>query len=281
MEFPVMSIILMMILAVGMFYGQAQYKKKRAEWGKTLTIFCGIFIIITALWTNLCRSPIDTDAIDREREYQRVQAIVLSQSLLNMYNGKSGKCLIIHHPVSSRSRGDVDRLVEAFKEGLGEAFSEVRPAPIKDIDMDAELIPEEAMMEMTAEDFNNVIKRNSDCDMVITMVPLPFSEDEIYAMKIFSMIEDPDNPGFWIKDPKQKYPLLGIYNGYVGNLEPLFQEKLIGAMTLWRPNPTIDEKDVPDDLMEAFNKRYITITPSTMDAVKSKYPNLFPKPKKK
>ena len=280
MEFPVMSIIIMMILAVGMFYGQAQYKKKRAEWGKTLTIFCGIFIIITALWTNLCRSPIDTDAIDREREYQRVQAMVLADSLVKMYTGSSKKCLVIHHPVSENSRGDVDRLVEAFTDGLGDAVSEVVAAPIKDIDMDAELIPEEAMMEMTAEDFNRVIKMHSDCDLVISMVPLPFSEDEIYAMDIFKMIEDPDNPNFWIKDPKQKYPLLGIYNGYVGNLEALFEEKLIGAMTLWRPNPTIDEEDVPDDVMTAFNKRYITITPASLNSIKGKYPNLFPKPKK-
>ena len=280
MEFPVMSIIIMMILAVGMFYGQAQYKKKRAEWGKTLTIFCGIFIIITALWTNLCRSPIDTDAIHREREYQRVQAVVLANSLANMYTGTGRKCLVIHHPVSENSRDDVDRLVAAFKEGLGDSVDEVIAAPIKDIDMDAELIPEEAMMEMTAEDFNKVIKDNSGCDMVISMVPLPFSEDEIYAMNIFKMIEDPDNPNIWIKDPKIKYPLLGIYNGYVGNLEPLFLEKLIGAMTLWRPNPTIDEEDVPSDIMEAFNKRYITITPATLNAVKGQYPNLFPKPKK-
>ena len=280
MEFPVMSIIIMMVLAVGMFYGQAQYKKKRAEWGKTLTIFCGIFIIITALWTNLCRSPIDHSAIDRERQYQKVQAMVLANSLINMYTGSSGKCLVIHHPVSEKSRSDVDRLVEAFQEGLGDTISEVRPVPIKNIDMDAEIIPEEAMMEMTAEDFNRVIKENSDCDMVITMVPLPFSEDELYAMNIFAMIEDPNKPGFWIKDPKVKYPLLGIYNGYVGNLEPLFADKLIGAMTLWRPNPTIDEEDVPDDLMEAFNKRYITITPSTLNSIKGKYPNLFPKPKK-
>ena len=280
MEFPVMSIIVMMILAVGMFYGQAQYKKKRAEWGKTLTIFCGIFIIVTALWTNLCRSPIDRDAIDREREYQRVQAIVLADSLVKMYTGTGRKCLVIHHPVSEKSRGDVDRLVEAFTDGLGDAVDDVVAAPIKDIDMDAEMIPEEAMMEMTAADFNKVIKANSDCDMVISMVPLPFSEDEIYAMDIFKMIEDPDNPNVWIKDPKIKYPLLGIYNGYVGNLEPLFQEKLIGAMTLWRPNPTIDEEDVPDDMMEAFNKRYITITPSSLNSIKGKYPNLFPKPKK-
>ena len=59
MGFPWGSVVFMLVLAGGMFYGQAQFKRKGAQWGKLLTIVCGILIIITALWTNLCRSTID------------------------------------------------------------------------------------------------------------------------------------------------------------------------------------------------------------------------------
>ena len=118
MDFPLGSIVFMLLLAVGMFYGQAQYKKKRAEWGKLLTIVCGILIIITAMWTNLCRSNIDYKAIDREKGYQEAQCVVLASTLANMYNG-SGKCLVIHNPIFNNDTSQIDRFVEAFKQGFG------------------------------------------------------------------------------------------------------------------------------------------------------------------
>ena len=138
---------------------------------------------------------------------------------------------------------------------------------------------EEAMLEMTAEDFNKVIDANQDCDMVITLVPLPFSEDQLYQIGIFEMIPDEDDPSIYKRVPGKKYPLLGVYNGYVGNLEPLFYDGLIGAMSLWKPNPTIDEQPIPDSVQEAFNKRYLIITPQNIDSVKEKHPSLFPKPR--
>ena len=63
------------------------------------------------------------------------------------------------------------------------------------------MMMEEAMMEMTAEDFNKVIEANTDCDIVITMVSLPFAEDELYAMGIFEMMEDENNPGEYKRNP--------------------------------------------------------------------------------
>lgn len=278
MGFPFGSVVFMLLLAIGMFYGQAQYKKKRAEWGKLLTIVCGILIIITAMWTNLCRSNIDQGAIDREKRYQEVQCMVLATTLSNMYNG-NGKCLIIHHPVYGNSTREIDRLVEAFKKGFGTKVTEVRAQPIKIISNENEMA-EEAMLEMTAADFNRVMDNNKDCDMVITMVPLPFSEDQLYQIGAFEMIPDENDPSIYVKNPDRKYPLLGVYNGYVGNLEPLFLDGLIGAMTLWKPNPTIDEKPVPDAVQEAFDKRYLVITPQNIDATKKTHPTLFPKPRK-
>ena len=281
MGFPIVSVLIMLGLAAGMFYGQAQYKKKKAEWGKTLTILCGILIIVTALYTNLCRSPIDTRAIEREKQYQDAQAIVLAANLAQMYQGGNGKCLLIHHPITGeQGQADLDRIKEAFNQGFGGKVSEIRAVPIKNIPPgNDEMMMEEAMMEMTADDFNKVINANSDCDIVLTMVSLPFAEDELFNMEIFEMIEDEDNPGQYKRNPERKYPLVGIYNGYVGNLTEFFYDKLIGAMSLWKPNPEIDEKPVPEDPQAAFDKRYLIIREDNIDNMEAKYPKLFPKPK--
>ena len=278
MGFPWGSVVFMLVLAGGMFYGQAQFKRKGAQWGKLLTIVCGISIIITALWTNLCRSTIDIAAIEREKQYQKAQCIVLANTLSTMYNG-NGKCLVIHHPVFGKNMTEIQRLVDAFNEGFGGKVTEIRPVPIKVINTNDEMA-EEAMLEMTAEDFNKVINANKDCDVVITLVPLPFSEDQLYQIGIFEMIPDEDNPSIYKKVPDREYPLLGVYNGYVGNLEQLFYDGLIGAMSLWKPNPTIDEKPVPESVQEAFNKRYLVITPQNIDSIHEKHPSLFPKERK-
>lgn len=228
------------------------------------------------LMTPKAEQRVVHDAIKREKVYQRTQAIVLGKALSREIKKKS-KCLVIHHSVSKEHKRDIDDLVLSFKKGLGENVSELKAVPLKEVDFDDILA--EAMEENTAEDFNRVLKANKGYDVVICMVPLPFSEDELYKMDLFKMIEDPEKPGFFIKDPKISYPIFGIYNGYIGNLESLFQENFIHAMTLWSPDPEIDDLPVPKDINKAFDKRYLTVTPDNIEEIKKKYPVLFPKQK--
>jgi len=272
------AVAFMLLMAACMFYGQSLYKKKGVEGGKTLTIICGLLIIVTALYINFLKSDIDHSAINREKEYQRAQAIVLSNTLTNMYNG-NGKCLVIHNTINETHQKDVQKLIDSFKEGFGGKVSEMRVRPIKEFAGDDAMM-EEAMMENTAEDFNKVIKENEDCDVVIIMVPLPNSPEELLKMDIFTMIEDPDDKDKVIKDPNRKYPLVGIFNGYIGNLEIFFLDQLIGAMSLWKPDPTIDEEPVPENVKAAFDKRYLIVTPDNIIGTKQKFPSLFPKPRK-
>lgn len=280
MEFPTTSIIMMLILAGGMYYGNRQFKNKRAEWGKTLTIGCAIAIILLTVWTNLFRtSNVNEAQIRIENKYQEIQATVLANNLATMYSGK-GKCLVIHEPVySEETTRRVERLIKGFKNGFQNRVTEIRPVPIKEIVKGPNGAMEEDMMAFQAKDFNRVIKENSDCDMMILLVNLPYSEAEIFEMDPFLMIEDPDQPGRWIKDPKKDYPLVGVFNGFIGNSETLFHDQLLGAMSMWRPNPTIDEKPVPDDVQEAFNKRYLVVTKNNIEDVRTQYPAIFPKRK--
>ena len=97
------SLAFMIILAVGMFYGQAQYKKKRAEWGKTLTIVCGILIIVTAVWTNLFSVGSEQrEMMERENEYMAIECQYMGNYLRTVYSGKN-RCLIITDPTDEYS----------------------------------------------------------------------------------------------------------------------------------------------------------------------------------
>ncbi len=216
---------------------------------------------------------------NREKPYQKVQAFILAKSLAKAHTG-NGNCLVIHHPISENGKKHLLPILDSFKEGLNGKIKEIRAVPIIAFPNEDAML-EEAMMEITAEDFNNIITANNDCDMVITMVPIPFSRDEVLKMNNFKMVKSEKEPSKYKKDPNGHYPTFGIYNGYIGNLEFLFEEKLIHAMAIWKPSPTIDEQPVPKDLQKAFDKRYLIVTPANIVEIKTKYPKLFPKPRKK
>jgi hypothetical protein len=203
---------------------------------------------------------VDHSAIDREKKYQQVQGYILGKELAKSYKGK-GKCLIIHNFVSKRNPKDLQRIADSIHEGIGEKVTEVRMLSIKDLKFDDEMLYEEAMMESTAEDFNKIINANKDCDLIIIMVPLPSSKKELSKMTVLQINK----------------VTLGIYNGYMGALEEYFKKDMIQAMSLWTPNPTIDEKPVPEAKQEAFDKRYLIVTPENLSEIKEKYPALFPK----
>jgi hypothetical protein len=276
MDFPIKSLILMMLLAFGMFYGQLQYKKKGVEWGKFLTISCGIAIIICALIANLCTSSNLKEDILREHKYERAQAITLASHLVSGYSG-SGKCLVIHYPASKDNMISINRIVAGFKEGFGNAVSEIITIPIVNINPDTESRPDEEWNMFTANDYNTVIRNNKDCDIVIFLLQLP-TEDQLYEIDIFKMVEDPLNPGSYKKDPNITYPTVGIFNSVLDNTHELISENLIKALTIWQPSLTYEENPppAPDNVQEAFNKRFILVTASNLDSLKEKFPNLFP-----
>jgi hypothetical protein len=255
-----------------MFYGQVLHKQKGVGWGKTVSLVCALLIIATAVWINLPNPSYDKTFVTREKEYQKVQALVLSRTLANMYEG-NGKCLLVHSP----GMRNMDKVAETFKEGFAGKVTDVRAVPIKEMESD-DMMHEEDMTENTAEDFNAILDANSDCDVIIFMVSLPHQYEEYSKIKIFSLIEDENERDNLIKDPKVTYPLaVGIYNGYIGNFDFLLEFGLIHAMTIYKPNPTHDELPVPEDTMEAFNKRYLIITQEKLPELRLSFPTLFPK----
>ena len=230
---------------------------------KILQIILALLVSGTVIFLVIPEKEKHPDCPNPNFGYQVAQMFVLVRSLLEGYEGE-GRLLLIHHQVASevgnKQLSQIKKFIKDCSEGI---IKEVRSVPIKQLDFEDEMI-EEAMMELTAADFNKAISANSDCDLIITMVSLPFG-DELYAMDIFNMAETPS--GEWIKDPNRKYPRLGIFNGYMGNTFSLFKDRLIHSLTMWRPNPAIDEEPVPDSYRKAFDKRYLLVTQGNLQKI--------------
>ena len=178
------------------------------------------------------------------------------------------KCLLIHYPLMNKSAEEkLARDIKSLEEGFAGRIAEIRPVPIS-----------RRLGQASAEDFNFVIAANEDCDMIISQASLPYNMNELLKIDIFKLIEDGEDN--WVKDPEVKYPILvGVENPHIGYCDFLVDEGLIQVVCIDHPKPGSDKEDVPGDVQEAFDKKFLIITPENIEEIRKKYPKIFPKVK--
>ena len=95
---------------------------------------------------------------------------------------------------------------------------------------------------------------NADYDMVITCIGLPAGGRA-----------------------RRKGKKVAIAGGSVYEYGPAIQGKMIVAAVTYKPDAEYDDKSVPSNMEEAFNKRYLLVTPENLAEVATKYGELFKK----
>ena len=193
------------------------------------------------------------DAIHLEWSYQKVQARVLGRYLTEKYAGK--RCVIIREPIMKDVAGkdSVNPAIEGLREGLGNNVTVVKELEIGKLQK-PEPLPEgeEEPVEMglkknvpwTADDLEEMLVEAGDFDLLISCVQLP--EDVI------------DNHGRFTPPSLagRKVALLGGYSQAYDNV--LAEGSIVAAVT-FKPDCRFDEKDIPQDDKEAFDKRYLLL----------------------
>ena len=193
------------------------------------------------------------DAIHLEWSYQKVQARVLGRYLAEKYAGK--RCVILREPIMKDVAGkdSVNPAIEGLREGLGNNVTVVKELEIGKLQK-PEPLPEgeEEPVEMglkknvpwTADDLEEMLVEAGDFDWLISCVQLP--EDVI------------DNHGRFTPPSLagRKVALLGGYSQAYDNV--LAEGSIVAAVT-FKPDCRFDEKDIPQDDKEAFDKRYLLL----------------------
>ena len=193
------------------------------------------------------------DAIHLEWSYQKVQARVLGRYLAEKYAGK--RCVILREPIMKDVAGkdSVNPAIEGLREGLGNNVTVVKELEIGKLQK-PEPLPEgeEEPVEMglkknvpwTADDLEEMLAEAGDFDLLISCVQLP--EDVI------------DNHGRFTPPSLagRKVALLGGYSQAYDNV--LAEGSIVAAVT-FKPDCRFDEKDIPQDDKEAFDKRYLLL----------------------
>ncbi|HQL88806.1 hypothetical protein [Oligosphaera ethanolica] len=249
------QIVVMIIAGIGAFIGMSKQKEGKT-WGQPLAIVCAIVAIVAALWSaigTMSGAP-GKQAGEREIEFQKVQTRVLGAHLAEKYSG--AKAIVIKDPFNTDATRP-NPLLDGLKEGMGSAIQIVAevfpplPAGYNEGGEGEMMAPMETWY--TAKVMQDILKNaNADYDMVITCIGLPAGG--LLHLKGKKVVFAGGSP----------YEYAAAIAG-----------GLVVAAVTYKPDAIYDDKPVPSNLQEAFDKRYVLISTDNIKEVASKYAELF------
>lgn len=271
----VIQIAIMIVAGIGMVVG-LQKQKAGAEWGKPVAIVCIVVALIAALWSSvktLGGKGNNAGVVDRELRFQQLGGEKLGKYLAEKHAG--AKVLILTEPKLGTQTGKPNPLVEGLKKGMGSALTVAAEAspevPADKAKAFAKEMPMEgasggAQGEMmppleywyTAKIFDTLLgKFDGQFDLLVTTIGLPQDARSSAILK------------------GKSCPKIAVLNGSIYDLKGAFKPTMIVAAITYNPKAVYDEKPVPKDLDEAFNKRFLLVTPDNLQQVGSTNPDIF------
>ncbi|NLZ63492.1 MAG: hypothetical protein GX902_06750 [Lentisphaerae bacterium] len=273
----IIRIVVMAIGAIIAIFGMSK-AKDGANWGQPLAICGAIVAIIAALW-GMKKTMMGDDqkaARDRELEYQRIQTRELGKYLAGKFAGQKAVVMVdpmLRFDVYGAAITREDPILEGLKQGLGTSITivkEIYPQmPFKEkkapiTGPDGEVIMDDDMMEpmemwFTAKELKDIMPEADTYDIFITLIGLPGGKParEMAGKNLVLVGGDTPSMGVLFQANGQK----GLPN-------------TVAAVT-YNPNAVYDNKPIPKDPKEAFDKRFLLVTPENFESIKSAHANLF------
>ena len=113
---------------------------------------------------------------------------------------------------------------------------------------------------LQAKDFNKLLKQMPEgTTLVISLIGLPM---------------DLQNLSLWTMKNAPKLVLVSAMN--LPQLQGAIQEGYVAAMLTYRPDPDMKDPSIPKNPQQAFDKRFLLVTPDNVMELANKYPMLFP-----
>ena len=252
---------IMIVAAIGLLIGWSQ-SKKGAEWGQPMTILCAIIAIVAALWGVIrqLRGSDAMEAIDRERAFQQFQTEKLGRFLAEQYAGK--KIVIIYAP---RVTIEKDNAYLGLIRGLGDKVNWQKvqvPLPPGTTD-ETYIDPIEMWFDCKKFD-ETVASCGDDVAVYVSLVGMPIRAKCDKTGK-FSAPSKAVNSKFAVASGTPR----------ISQIVPYIANKGIIATVTYKPDGIFDESPAPKKMEEAFDKRYLFVTPDNLQELMTKYPDLF------
>lgn len=239
---------LMTACAFVMMWANNKSKKTKVTWGRPVAALFGVIAVSLAIiQTVISMTPTwpAKDILEREMGYTRAQTQVLGETIARNHAG--AKILLITDPETQGTRDRIKMMRESIEKGLGGSGKIVATEAPK-------------LYFITAKEFDVMLDAHPECNLVITLMGLPYDFQEME---------------FWTKSDEERQKLV-VINGNLRDLRKAFMANYIHVAVTHRPDIKYDvEGKIPDDYKAAFEKRFILITPKTVNQVADQFPNMF------
>ena len=262
-----MLYVLMVLFAIGMYWANRQYKTKGVAWGRPVAGLCGVMALVIALSRILydltgCEKDKRQSAIlGKELRYTDAQFQYLGDYMKRKF--AKHDVLLIASPKTAGSNEYADNRLNTIKGALKNAF-DGRLTLSGTVHLKApenqDGMPPMFETMFTAEAFNEIVADNSDATLILSLVGLPMNWKEMQ---------------FWTMED-EKRPKLIVTNGQVFELYAPIMEGYVNAVVHYNPSSQYNfQEDVPSDVTEAFEKRYLLIDADNIAKIASENEGMF------
>ena len=251
MSFGLVVTILILIAAfvTMVFFAKKQRYYPNAKIGVIACFIVVLFCCISFLSeTGVIGNPAEK-IIQNELHYRGSVCYVLGKEISQNYAGK--KVLVILRPLSRE--GETDRFTQAMQDAFNaateESGCEVTYDYLKIEELDDEADEEDYYYYedvVTGEQYNEVLDKHPNAQVVVSFTDLPYDPDEMASMNVWNMDDD-------------ERPALYLTFGDINMLGGVIIEKMLKGLVIWRPGVKFSRETAPSDMQEAFDKRYVLV----------------------
>jgi len=217
------------------------------------------------IYKSFLEESADVAMFKDELSYSKAAGFVLGEHIAKTRPG--ARALII---VDSKDNGSA--IIKAGLEGLLKGLGDSVAASVDSPDFapnneqasaeNIKISPEKMiflMKKSKAESFDNLISKYSDCNVIISLIGLP---------------ENPEAMALWQIEPENR-PYIALLRSRVEKYRDAIMLGAINAAVTNKPGEPPRNK--AKNNLEAFENRYLLITPENLPEIETKYPEMFEK----
>jgi hypothetical protein len=245
----------MALFAAIMLWARSQSKDGRNSWAPAVATISGFLGLATAIAqvVLLLNAPEDDGGIaERQQSYAAAAMRVLGEEIGSHHKGT--KILIITPPETEWNKPYHDLVIAGLTEGIS---GRCEIGQRVELGGDAEY---GHAVEFGAANIDMIIENRGDHNLIVSLLGLPHNYTEME---------------FWNFEDEER-PVLVLADASVYELRRAISADYISAVLVHNPDYSYSPNDrVPNDYREAFAKRYLLVTPRTVDDIATERPALF------